>query len=79
MHAETHAVPRNAPSIPPVSRTLPADSDLVLVETRAGSAPASEDAEVAPQRAKRLRPPRVEIASEPLEMVETHKEPPSAA
>jgi hypothetical protein len=32
-----------------------------------------------PPRPKRVRPPRVEVASEPLEIVETRKEPPTPA
>ena len=54
--------------------TLPADSDLVLIET-SHKAPAPIVAEEAVQRPRRVRPPRVEIASEPLEIVETQKGP----
>src|SRR4030095_2227790 len=62
MQAETHAVPRNAPPIPPVSRELPPDSDLVLVETRSVSTSASEDTDTSAPKPKRVRPPRVENA-----------------
>lgn len=79
MQAETHAVARNAPSIPAVSRELPPDSDLVLVETRAASTSTSEDSEASAPKPKRVRPPRVEIVAEPLQMVETQKEPPHSA
>jgi len=70
------AQPQTAPEIPRISLELPPESGLVLVETsseRAAVAPA-EEAEVAPRG--RARPPHVEIRDEPLEMVETHKEPP---
>jgi hypothetical protein len=63
--------------LPVVSAALPSDSDLVLVETR-HHAPPPVDAEEAP-RGRRARPPRVEAASEPLEMVETRKDMPSAS
>jgi hypothetical protein len=58
--------------LPVVSSELPSDSGLVLVETT-HSASADAPAEEAP-RGRRARPPRVEIASEPLEMVETRKD-----
>lgn len=61
------------PELPPIALTLPADSDLVLVETSHHvSAPLEE---TPTPRPKRVRPPRVEIGSEPLEIVETRKEP----
>jgi ribonuclease E len=60
-------------ALAPASLTLPVDSDLVLVETRFAAAPA-EDVEALPQRPRRVRPPRVTIADEPLQMVETHKQ-----
>jgi len=57
---------------PPIALTLPPDSGLELVETRfAAPSPADEAPE--PPRPKRVRPPRVEIPSEPLEIVETVK------
>src|SRR5262249_3481974 len=65
-------------AMPQISLALPPDSDLVMVETRHHAAPTSEEPEA--PRPKRVRPPRVEIASEPLEIVETRKEtPPPAA
>jgi hypothetical protein len=51
--------------------TLPADSSLELVETRSAPPPVDELPEA--PRPKRVRPPKVEIASEPLEIVETVK------
>ena len=71
-------LPANAPEIPKVSLELPPDSGLVLVETsreRVALAPIT-DVEPEPQRPRRMRPLRVEIPEEPLQMVETvHKEP----
>jgi len=54
---------------PRVVFELPPDSGLVLVETRPAAAPAVEEAE--PTRPRRVRPPRVTLADEPLQMVET--------
>jgi hypothetical protein len=72
---EEPATPRNLPEIPPVTDTLPPDSDLVLVETRhAVSAAPEDEAAAQSSRPKRMRPPRAEMANEPLEMVETHKD-----
>jgi ribonuclease E len=71
--AEKVELPHNAPQLPRIALELPPDSGLVLVETT-GSAAAQEDA-VEPQRPRRVRPPRVAIADEPLQMVETaHKD-----
>ena len=60
------------PPLPAIALTLPPDSGLELVETRF-HAPASADETPEPPRPKRVRPPRVEIASEPLEIIETNK------
>jgi ribonuclease E len=60
------------PELPPIALTLPADSDLVLVET-SHHAPVPIEETPTP-RQKRVRPTRVETASEPLEIVETRKE-----
>lgn len=79
MQAEAPAVPRNAPPVPTVSRELPPDSDLVLVETRAAVTSPSEEGDTPATKPKRVRPPRAEITAEPLEMVETQKEPPPSA
>ncbi|HEX8010813.1 MAG TPA: Rne/Rng family ribonuclease [Casimicrobiaceae bacterium] len=62
-------LPRNAPDIPRVSLELPPESGLVLVET-SHAAPPSGEAPEAP-RPQRVRPPRVVVAEEPLQMVET--------
>jgi len=59
--------------LPPVALTLPPDSGLVLVET-SHPAPSPADDESSAPRPKRVRPPRVEIASEPLEIIETRKD-----
>jgi ribonuclease E len=71
-------VPRNAPEIPRVSLNLPADSGLVLVETSHAASPqVEEESQPGPRR---VRPPRVEVAEEPLQMVETtHKDPTTPA
>jgi len=64
--------------LPPVSLTLPPDSDLVLVETT-HHVPAPEPEPGESMRPRRVRPPRVAIASEPLEIVETRKDESSPA
>ncbi len=73
-------IARAAPETPRISLELPPDSGLVLIETRherLATAAADEAAESPRQR--RARPPRVQIADEPLQLVETQKEPPPAA
>jgi hypothetical protein len=71
--AEATAMPRNAPEIPRVALELPADSGLILVETTHTASTAAEETE--PPRARRVRPARVAIADEPLQMIETtHKD-----
>ncbi|HKW80145.1 MAG TPA: hypothetical protein VJQ49_03985 [Casimicrobiaceae bacterium] len=55
---------------------MPANSDLVLVETSHQAAAAAEPSEEPATRAHRVRPPRREIADEPLQLIETaHKDP----
>jgi hypothetical protein len=72
------SVPRNAPEIPQVSLELPPDSGLVLVETSHAAPPPVVD-ETREPRPHRVRAPRVKVAEEPLQLVETqHKEPPAA-
>jgi hypothetical protein len=69
----TPTLPRNAPEIPRVSLDLPPGSDLVLVET-SHAASLDADQPEAP-RTRRVRPPRTQVADEPLQMVETtHKD-----
>jgi ribonuclease E len=68
---ETPRLPAPQP-MPAIALTLPANSGLELVETRF-KAPAPADETPEPPRPKRVRPPRVEIASEPLEIIETTK------
>jgi len=65
--------PHNLPDIPPVSLELPPESGLVLIETRHRSEAVVE--EVVEPRPKRTRPPRVASVDEPLELVETRKDP----
>ncbi len=72
---------RHAPELPKNSLELPPDSDLVLVETvhQRAAAPMPEEPEAMWPR--RVRPPRVDVADGPLQLVETtHKEstPPGA-
>jgi ribonuclease E len=70
---EDIALPRNAPEIPRVTLKLPPESGLILVETSHAAQPTVEETE--PVRPHRVRPPRVQIADEPLQMVETtHKD-----
>jgi len=63
--------------LPPVALTLPPESGLELVETR--SKPALEPEPELPAAPRRVRPPKVVVADEPLQMVETtHKDAPPA-
>src|SRR3989440_1834959 len=76
--APTPAPPaaRHAPAPPKISLELPQDSALVMVETshQKAQTPMSEEPEA--PRARRVRPPRIEVAEGPLQLVETaHKEP----
>ena len=71
-HAEAPAA-----QLPPIALTLPADSGLEMVETKHHSLAEPEDAE--PPRARRVRPPRVAISEEPLQMVETRQDSPPPA
>lgn len=64
-----------APELPAVSLTLPTGSSLVLVETSHPAPSVEPEGEVAP-RPRRVRPARVDVASEPLQLVETRKESP---
>jgi hypothetical protein len=64
--------PTAIPHLPPVSLALPPESGLVLVET-AHKVPPPPEPE-APAGTRRVRPPRVEVAAEPLQLVETRKE-----
>ncbi|MBK7079271.1 MAG: Rne/Rng family ribonuclease [Betaproteobacteria bacterium] len=65
-----------ARDLPPITPTLPPESGLQLVETRFAPPPVVE--EPAPPAPRRVRPPRVEVADEPLQVVETRKAPPPA-
>ena len=65
-----------APALPKISLELPPDSGLVLVETVHHEAQAPMSAEPETPRPRRVRPPRVDVAEGPLQLVETaHKEP----
>ena len=66
--------PRPIPELPPVSLTLPPDSGLELVETKSRVEPTAEP-EPAPAGPRRVRPPKVAIAEEPLQIVETQGTP----
>ena len=66
------------PIVPPVAMTLPAESGLELVETRF-AAPSVENEVSETPRPKRVRPPRIEAVSEPLEIIETRKDSPPPA
>jgi ribonuclease E len=70
-----HAAP--LPSTVPLDLKLPPGSGLELVETRSAPAPFVETLNE-PARPRRVRPPRVNLASEPLEFVETRKDIPPA-
>ena len=62
-----------APEIVPIALTLAPDSGLELVETR-HHAPTAEAEEQTPARPHRVRPARVMVAEEPLQLVETRKD-----
>jgi hypothetical protein len=64
------ATPRPIPELPPVSLTLPPDSGLELVETKVKAA-ATAEAEPVPSGPRRVRPPKVALVDEPLQIVET--------
>ena len=66
------ATERAVDELPLPSLTLPADSDLVLVETRFHGQPLAEP-EPEIKRPARVRPARTVVAEEPLQMVETRK------
>lgn len=68
------AAPAPMLELPQITRTPPPDSGLELVETR-HHAPAPVAEEPEPARPKRVRPPRAQVVEEPLQIVETRKEP----
>jgi hypothetical protein len=72
------ARPHVVSDLPPISLDLPSDSELVMVETRRQAVVLAEEEPAEQPRNKRVRPPRVALTDEPLELIETHKEPPSA-
>jgi hypothetical protein len=72
---EVGLIASHAIELPRVSMELPADSGLVLVETareRVASEPVEEPEQPRPRRQRAARP---QLPDEPLQMVETHKEP----
>ena len=66
--------PRPIEAPPPVSMALPADSGLEMIETRAKGASMSDPEVAPPAGPRRVRPPRVVVADEPLQIVETRKD-----
>jgi hypothetical protein len=68
-------VPRPVPEIPPVSLALPPESGLELVETRFKAPPADQPDTASATGPRRTRPPKVRLDDEPLQMVETAKDP----
>jgi hypothetical protein len=80
--AEPQPIPQPMPAAPPprpvellpVSMSLPANSGLELVETRSKAVLLPEPEPATPAGPRRVRPPRVVIPDEPLQIVETHKE-----
>jgi hypothetical protein len=71
--------PRPIPELPPVALTLPPESGLELIETKFKAAPMDTPEPAQPGGARRVRPPKVQTAEEPLQMVETHKVSPPPA
>jgi hypothetical protein len=69
--------PVQAADLPSVTLSLPPDSSLVLVETR-HHAPLPEAEPEAQSGPRRTRRPRVQLADEPLQIVETRKDQPPA-
>lgn len=65
------ATPRPIPELPPVSLTLPPDSGLELVETKFKAAAITEPEP--PAGPRRVRPPKVTVVEEPLQIVETQR------
>jgi ribonuclease E len=65
------AIAHPQPELPKISLELPPDSSLVLVETAQHEARAPVSAESEAPRPRRVRPPRVEVADGPLQLVET--------
>jgi hypothetical protein len=74
--AEPHPLiaSRPIPELPPVALTLPPESGLELVETRFRPAPTQDEESIQTTGARRVRPPKVTIPDEPLQLVETHKD-----
>jgi len=59
-------------SVKPFTYQLPGDAGLQMMETRSSGAPSPAVADE-PVKRGRARPPRAEVAAEPMQMVETGK------
>jgi hypothetical protein len=66
------------PDLPPVRLSLPPDSGLVLVETSHAPAAALDPEPEVPAGPRRVRRPRAQMIEEPLQIVETRKDQPTA-
>jgi hypothetical protein len=67
------AAPRPVADVLAVSMTLPPGSPLELIETRFKPAPVPES-KPGPAGPQRVRPKRIEVAEEPLQIIETRKD-----
>jgi len=67
------------PELPPIALTLPPESGLELVETKHAAPPLPDTEPDVPKGPRRVRPPKVQIAEEPLQLVETQKANPPTA
>jgi len=72
------AASRPIPELPPVSLTLPPESGLELVETKFKPAPTTDEEPATPSGPRRVRPPKVAVVEEPLQIVETQRSNPPA-
>jgi ribonuclease E len=69
---------RPTETLPPVSMSLPADSGLEMIETRSKGTTMPEPETAPAPGPRRVRPPRVVVSDEPLQIVETRKDSPAA-
>ena len=67
------AAPRPVADVLAISMTLPPGSPLELIETRFKPAPIPES-KAGPVGPQRVRPKRIEVAEEPLQIIETRKD-----
>jgi hypothetical protein len=68
---------RPTETLPPVSMSLPADSGLEMIETRSKGTTMPEPETAPAPGPRRVRPPRVVVSDEPLQIVETRKDSPA--